>query len=292
MSGRVRLSLIIYGQPFPMSSHSGRSVGDPRGGAASRQRVADRAARQSASEGNALNQSRHWLLVPHTMDMDSLGEAEAFGLDAAPWMAPAPWPIPNDDLAVMSKDDESWLVACMDWPRDRWLGYVLGYRLAAEVLVTHVAETGHHQDTLVYPFLHCWRHYVELQLKVLITLLQTWHRSPGTLPKTHRIDTLWNCTKELLLRDNLDGEDQEAVQNVEVVLQQLHGFDPTSEHARYPVKKDGSDTLTVLPRVHLRRFQEAMERVAHFLDACDTKLREDIKDRAEMEAELSTLYPD
>ncbi|MFI9840404.1 hypothetical protein ACIHFD_25445 [Nonomuraea sp. NPDC051941] len=192
----------------------------------------------------------------------------------------------------MSKDDEWWLVACMDWPRDRWLGYVLGYRHAAEILVTHVATTGHHQDTLVYPFLLCWRHYVELQLKVLITLLQKWHRVPGSLPKTHRIDALWGTTKDLLLRDELDSEDAEAVENVEAVLHQLHVFDPTSEHSRYPVKKDGTETLRALPRVHLRRFQEAMERIAHFLDACDTKLREDIRVRAEMDAEFSTLYLD
>ncbi|MEU9833697.1 hypothetical protein AB0D67_19430 [Streptosporangium sp. NPDC048047] len=203
-----------------------------------------------------------------------------------------PWPIPNDDLAAMDDADEWWLVACMDWPRDRWLGYILGYRKAAAVLVGHVTETGHHQDTLVYPFLLCWRHYVELQLKVAITLLRRWHEEPAELVRTHKINLLWGTAKKLLLRQELPEEDLEAVNNTEKILLQLHGLDPTSEHSRYPVRNDGSHTLEFLPRVHMRRFHEAMERVAHFLDACDSKLREDINTRDEIRADYSRMHGD
>ncbi|GAA1024084.1 hypothetical protein Aple_095280 [Acrocarpospora pleiomorpha] len=89
--------------------------------------------------------------------------------------------------------------------------------------------------------------------------------------------------EKLLLLDDLDEPDAKAISQVEQVLLQLDSFDPTSEHSRYPVRNDGSETLASLPRVHLRRFHESMERVAHFLDACDIKLREDINTRAEIE---------
>lgn len=61
-------------------------------------------------------------------------------------------------------------MACMDWPRDRWLSYVGGYWKAADVIFERVVETGRDQDMLVYPYLMCWRHFVELQLKNLILL--------------------------------------------------------------------------------------------------------------------------
>ncbi|MFF0769880.1 hypothetical protein ACFYUK_13395 [Nonomuraea wenchangensis] len=212
--------------------------------------------------------------------------------DPTAWVTSTPWPVPNDSLTAMGQEDEQWLIACMDWPRDKWLGYVMGYRQAAEVLLTYVDATRRHQDTLVYPFLLCWRHYVELQLKVLITLQQKWYKLPVEVPRTHKIDALWSVTKRLLFRGELDSEDAEKVQHVEAVLHQLNVLDPTSEHFRYPVKKDGTDTLTALPRVHLRRFQNAMERIANLLEALDTKLRVDIERRAEMDAEWSTIYPE
>jgi hypothetical protein len=54
---------------------------------------------------------------------------------------------------------------------------------------------------------------------------------------------------------------------------QLDSFDPTSEHFRYPIRKDGSETLTTLSRLYMPRFHEAMEGVAALLDAADTGLR-------------------
>jgi hypothetical protein len=61
------------------------------------------------------------------------------------------------DLLDSDSDSDSdwWFVACMDWPRDRWIGYVQGYWKAATVIVESVASTGCGQDYLVYPFLTC-----------------------------------------------------------------------------------------------------------------------------------------
>jgi hypothetical protein len=68
---------------------------------------------------------------------------------------------------------------------------------------------------------------------------------------------------------------------------QLHELDPTSEHFRYPIQKDGSDTLAKLNRVHIRRFHEAMESVTNFLDAADTGLHVLLDERTEYEAEMA-----
>jgi hypothetical protein len=43
----------------------------------------------------------------------------------------------------------------MDWPRDRWIGYVQGYWKGATAIAERVARTGRDQDYLVHPFLMC-----------------------------------------------------------------------------------------------------------------------------------------
>jgi hypothetical protein len=199
-----------------------------------------------------------------------------------------PWPSADADL--LDADNDWWLVACMDWPRDRWLGYVKGYWKGAEVIVAHVASTGREQDYLVYPFLMCWRHYVELQLKGLIGLVRRYNRESIELPKTHKLDHLWRVARLLLEQAVPDGDEKKDLDNIERVLLQLHSFDPTSEHFRYPVRNDGTETLKALGRVHLRRFHEAMDGVAHFLDAADTGIRHMIDTRAEYEEAMRDLY--
>jgi hypothetical protein len=139
----------------------------------------------------------------------------------------------------------------MDMPLDRWLGYVGGYWKAAGVIAEHVAATTRDQDYLVYPFLMCWRHYVELQLKNLISLLRDHERASGEFPRTHKIDVLWKQARDLFEKV-FPNEDPADIQNVERILTQLQGFDPTSEHFRYPITKDGSETLHTASHPHQR----------------------------------------
>lgn len=197
------------------------------------------------------------------------------------------WPSSSDD--VLSEDKTWWLVACMDWSRDRWIGYVTGYRKGAGVIATHVASTARDQDYLVYPFLMCWRHYVELQLKVLIAFLEQYHRESKTATHTHSLDRLWYVARTLLEKA-FPNESRADLDNAERVLMQLHGFDPTSEHFRYPVRRDGTDTMTKLGRVHIGRFHESMDAVANFLDAADSAIRDLIEARDEYERATHDLH--
>ncbi|MEV5543102.1 hypothetical protein AB0L13_40405 [Saccharopolyspora shandongensis] len=193
------------------------------------------------------------------------------------------WPGPDSDL--LNSDSDWSLVACMDFPRDRWIGYVEGYRKAAALIVERVADTGRDQDYLVYPFLMCWRHHVELQLKSLYRLLCRWHRQSAELLKTHRIDVLWRRVRPLL--DAAYPDETSDTDHVDRVLAQLQTFDPSSEHFRYPVRKDGSDTLETLGRIHMRGFHETMEGVARLFDGADTGLRVMIDQRDEAERDMA-----
>lgn len=82
----------------------------------------------------------------------------------------------------------------------------------------------------------------------------------------HPVELFATAGRPLLERASPDDEkDKDGARHAERLLMQLHELDPTSEHCRYPIQKDGSDTLAKLNRVHIRRFHEAMESVAHFL---------------------------
>jgi hypothetical protein len=89
-----------------------------------------------------------------------------------------------------------------------------------------------------------------------------------------------------LIEQAYPGDETAALDKIERILLQLHGFDPTSEHFRYPILKDGSETLTSLGRVHMRRFHEAMEDIAGLLDGAETGIRVMIDQRNEYEVEM------
>lgn len=134
----------------------------------------------------------------------------------------------------------------------------------------------------------CWRHYTELQLKVLIELSRKYLRKPAELPRTHKIDHLWRLARPLL-EQAFPEDSNEDLDNTERIAMQLHGFDPTSEHFRYPMRRDGTETLTTLGRIHMRHFHEAMDGVAHMLDAADTGIRHMIDTRDECEEAMHDL---
>ena len=177
-------------------------------------------------------------------------------------------------------------MACMDWSRHRWAGDVGGYSKAADVIFERMLQTGRDQDTLVYPYLMCWRHHVELQLKNLILQSRRYLREAIPLPRTHRLDILWRATRQCLERAWPDEENHDLNDAGRIILQ-LNSFDPTSEHFRYPTLKDGTETLTTLGRIYMPSFHEAMAGVAAMLDAADTGLRVMADDEAEIEAEYA-----
>lgn len=184
---------------------------------------------------------------------------------------PPAWPHKEADL--LREEPDWWVVACLDWPRDRWLGYISGYSKAAEVIADQIMSSRRDQDTLIYPFVMCWRHYIELQLKTLIGLASVYLAEPHVLIRSHKIDVLWRATRPLLER-SFPSDDQSDLENAECVLLQLHAMDPTSEHFRYPERNSGAPTLDGVARIHVRNFHNVMMGVANLLDGADTGIRE------------------
>ncbi|MFI9010561.1 hypothetical protein ACIGNX_25330 [Actinosynnema sp. NPDC053489] len=189
---------------------------------------------------------------------------------------------PNEGSNLFAPDGDPWTMAYIHWSRDRWVGYVRGYREAADLLLAQVERHDKSADSLVYPFVMCWRHHVELQLKSVILQVQDYDRKPRGFLKSHKLDILWNSLRKSLRAIFPD----ENIENVERLLLQLQEVDPTSEHFRYPVTVNGEDTLTSLDRLPMREFHQEMEGLSNFFEGAATALYEMTSARNEYEAEM------
>jgi len=199
------------------------------------------------------------------------------------------WPIANDNL--LAQDNDWWQNACLTHQDGQWLGHVDGYRKAAQLIAMRVADISHDQDYLVWPFLLCWRHHVELQLKNMIFLLIAISRQPGRMRPTHDIAKLWVRFEDLMSQAGFS--EYPEMDHVRHTLSQLHKIDPNAQLARYPFLNSGEPARPAnLTHIHFRLFHQAMERVANYLDATDTALRQELEARNDYETEMMEQYGD
>jgi hypothetical protein len=197
------------------------------------------------------------------------------------------WPVANTDL--LAQGDDWWQNACLTYQDGQWVGYVEGYRKATRLIADHVSNTSQDQDYLVWPFVLCWRHHIELQLKNLILILREYLDEPSPQGiRTHSIAKLWIEFKSLIAKAEFD--EPHELENVNHVLVQLHALDPSSESFRYPIRNSGESSLPPgVTHLHFRRFQEAMEGVANYLDATDTGLQQELDMKMSMRPSLETM---
>jgi hypothetical protein len=202
--------------------------------------------------------------------------------ETADWITP--WPNPKSNLRAVG--DES-MVAYPTWRRsqeDPWFGYVEGYRMAAQAIFDQARTCGLNHDSLIFPFLMCWRHYVELRLKSLINLVQHGTGVELDVPSTHNLAKLWEKAAGLI--DEVGAfEEDKATQHVRRLILQLHALDPTAQEARYPMTTKGLPTFHGVDRLDMRTIHEAMEGVANYLTGTDVGLTERFRFRQELAEE-------
>src|SRR3954452_5087243 len=107
---------------------------------------------------------------------------------------------PQADVELLGQASDWWQNACLEFQDGQWLGYVDGYRKATRLLAGYVSEHGRDQDYLVWPFVLCWRHHIELQLKSLIASLRAYTRDYDERRRrpTHNIEKLWSEFRTLI----------------------------------------------------------------------------------------------
>lgn len=176
------------------------------------------------------------------------------------------WPVAGDSPFVTS---ERWQNnASIDPFGHGRLGMmVLGYKIAADLMVGHVATTRYDGDALIYPIIFNYRQFVELSLKHLIS---SYGPSVGIAPvwNTHDLAKLWR--KFLAVLESYGHSDDEGTDAIvgEIILE-FFRVDPGSFAFRYPVDQQGQHIELSPQEVDLANLAEVMRGLEGYFNGCD-----------------------
>jgi len=162
---------------------------------------------------------------------------------------------------------EDWnLNACLNFSADEWDLYAQGFRRAAERICKAVIESrGDKIDSLVYPVLSLYRHYLELRIKHIVSLSHELLGRPGSPPLNHKLPGIWATAEENLaiVAAELDSRD---IARVRIALTAFQKLDPHATAFRYPIDKKGDQSLPNIMHINLGRVFEELSAVGDILD--------------------------
>jgi hypothetical protein len=118
--------------------------------------------------------------------------------------------------------------------------YIISYREAAEALTAHVMQGGV-SDLLVFPILFAYRHWLELELKSLITLGQRWRGEDIKPMRTHKLGVLWPLARAAI--EATFPDDPADLDTVASIVDELAAVDPASTSFRYARDRKGQVNL-------------------------------------------------
>jgi len=166
------------------------------------------------------------------------------------------------------KPDKNWQYNSRITKTDnKWLFYGEGYRLASELLEKQILEIDpSNQDFLIYPYCYLMRHYVEIRLKEVID--EGNKLTNTTVDPTkggHDLVILWNRS-QLVLAEVWKDQHEKAPQNISDFINELHAIDVKSDCFRYPIDKNGNETLSDIPQINFKKLSEVFQEVKWYLD--------------------------
>jgi len=195
---------------------------------------------------------------------------------------PIAWPIKQHSLLARARAND--VAAFVDW----WpasMGRRLGFQKAAEALAQVMLDAHHSdRDTLVYPWLMCWRHFVELQLKYQLEACESYlvrHHPPPEKRNHHRILDLWRELRPLL-EELRPGDSVDEIKVVDRLIKELSKIDPDSMHSRYPKTTKGDPTMKGIAPLDVVGVHEAITGMAGFFQGIEAALDADEETRREI----------
>lgn len=150
---------------------------------------------------------------------------------------------PQQGQSLFKPISDPW-TACLGWARGQWIGYILGYRRAADAVFALTQTLARPVDSVCFPLLFLWRHLIELQFKFLIGLAAKIDPDVPAYPRTHDLVALWALLRPLLLEFGSSDEDALAVDDL---IEELAQIDPGSFDFRYPENKKDEPSLAGAP---------------------------------------------
>ena len=173
--------------------------------------------------------------------------------------------IKSDDQLFVPGEDY-WMNAWLDRYPDLTELYIVGYKEAGDTLVNSVANRGGSADSLIFPIVFLYRHYIELRLK---SLLQEGHlllaREYKPNPE-HKLSKLWRKVRRILIEIWPD-ENENDLEEFDSLVAQFEQVDPRSTTFRYPKDLDGNNSVKIQsPIINLKNIKDVIGSMAIILE--------------------------
>jgi len=156
---------------------------------------------------------------------------------------------------------------------NKWLFYGEGYREASELIEKQILEidrTKH--DFLIYPYCYLIRHYIEIRLKEIIDEGGKVNRNPIDPSKGgHDLSVLWSKSQETLGEVWMD-RFKVAPLEISEFINELHSIDVKSDNFRYPIDKNGQETLGEIKQINFKNLADGFQKVKYYLDGVTDEL--------------------
>ncbi len=153
--------------------------------------------------------------------------------------------------------------AFLSWPDRTWRTYAMGFKEAADVLVDQVVTIP--ADFLILPIGFLYRHYVELQLKMIAAYAHHLLDEPAIIPRKHDLTVLWSKAREVCERAQL-GDTADWFERIDSFVSHFNKLDSRGQAFRYPTDSSGAPTLREYDTIDIRDLAAAAKEGADLLD--------------------------
>lgn len=166
----------------------------------------------------------------------------------------------------------------------------MGYLYLVQDVLERILLRPRHLDTMIYPLVANWRHYVELRLKLICFALADLREDDERVHATHDLRWLWNRVRGFLVRQFPD-EAVEQLACLDEHVEHLAAIDPNSMVFRYTIDKEGRASLPEdLEYIGYVEFAQAVEEVSLTLESVLTHVKHVTDYVAEARAEEAAEY--
>lgn len=106
-----------------------------------------------------------------------------------------------------------------------------GYKISGDILIECCAISGWRRDDILLPALFCYRQYLELKIKKIISRVDT-----GPPERIHNLKALWERLERVSVETmgTLSKEDQKTLKQARSCILELHNLDSKGTGLRYP----------------------------------------------------------
>jgi hypothetical protein len=170
---------------------------------------------------------------------------------------------------------------------DNWAQYIVGYKKAADILVDKIIDNRSIQDSLAFPTIFLYRHFIELSLKLIIRYGYQLFDIQNDYRQIHDIVELWRDCRVIIENRWPNGE-YETLDATASIIKQFSKIDPTSFETRYPEKRDGNFTMEGTSYINLKNMKKLMGKIDNFLGSICDAISIELAEKKDIESEYNS----